>query len=159
VARSTVYRYFATRDELLLGLVLARADAALTRWVAALRHPRDAASSIRELLLEPVAAVNEGDALNRALYSSESTALASALEAGAEPIVDLLARHIQPLFEMWMADGQLHSDLDLRETVQWMSATATFLLAPSWRQRPIAAKRRFIDRYLLRALLQAQPTD
>jgi TetR/AcrR family transcriptional regulator len=71
-----------------------------------------------------------------------------------DPLVDQLARHVQPLFEMWMADGQLHSDLDIHDTVEWMYATSTFLLTPSWRQRPTAAKRRFIDRYFLRALLR-----
>ena len=40
VVRSTVYRYFPTRDELLLGLVLMRIDAALARLVRSLRQAR-----------------------------------------------------------------------------------------------------------------------
>ena len=159
VVRSTVYRYFANRDDLLLGLVLKRLDAALARWVASLRCPDDAASSIRELILEqPLAAVEEGDALNHALYASESTALTSALAVGAEPVVDVLMKHFAPLLEGWTAGGQLHADLDIRETVHWMYATSNFLLAPSWRYRPAEIKVRFVDRYLLRALLRPVTT-
>ena len=154
VARSTVYRYFATRDDLLLGLVLERVDAALTRWVASLQRPFDAASSIRELILKPVAAVADGDPLNRALYASESTALTSTLEVGAEPLVDLMMTHFEPLLAEWIADGQLHPDLEIRDTVHWMYVTTTFLLTPSRRHRPAATQLRFVDRYLLRALLR-----
>ena len=125
--------------------------------MASLQRPDDAASSIRELILtHPAAAIDEGDPLNQALYASESTALASALAVGAEPLVDLMMRHFAPLLSRWMADGQLYRDLDVYETVHWMYATSNFLLTPSWRQRPAATKIRFVDRYLLRALLQSQ---
>jgi len=159
VARSTVYRYFATRDELLLGLVLARVDAAAARWVAALQRPQDAASSIRELVLNPVAAVDDGDRLNRALYASESKALASVLALGAEPLVDVACRHYAPLLEQWSADGQLYPDLDFREIVHWINTATSFLLTPSWRYQPANLKLRFVNRYLVRALLQREPSN
>ncbi len=153
VVRSTVYRYYATRDDLLLGLVLRRVETASVRWVRALTDPQDAAGSIRELVLMPVAAVEDGDAVNDALYASESTALAPVLERGAEAVADAVAAQVGALFRQWKADGQIYSDLNLRETVQWMSATTSFLLTSSWRHRPAAAKRRFVDRYLIRALV------
>ena len=40
VSRSTVYRYFPNRDEVLLGLMLARVDIALGELVGALQSPR-----------------------------------------------------------------------------------------------------------------------
>jgi AcrR family transcriptional regulator len=153
VVRSTVYRYYATRDELLLGLVLRRIETAFGRWVAGLTDPQDAASSIRELVLKPVAAVDDGDAVNDALYASDSTALVPVLELGPEAVADVVAAQVGPLFRQWKAYGQIYSDLNLRETVQWMSATTSFLLTSNWRHRPAAAKRRFVDRYLIRALV------
>ncbi|MGE2732039.1 TetR/AcrR family transcriptional regulator [Mycolicibacterium vaccae] len=152
VARSTLYRYFAARDELLLALVVRRVDRAAARWVAQLRRPEDAAASIRELVLKPVASV-EGDPVNLALYSGGRGALVSVLDDGAEQIADVMARHVGALFKKWKTDGQLYPDLDLRETLQWMSATSSFLLTTHWRHRPQSAHRRFIDRYLLRALV------
>ena len=47
VVRSTVYRYFASRDDLLLALLLLRIDNALADHVGALRHPEDAVGSIQ----------------------------------------------------------------------------------------------------------------
>ncbi len=153
VVRSTVYRYFATRDALLLALILRRVDRACARWTQSLKHPGDAARSIRELVLVPVAAVDSGDPVNAALYAAHSVALAPVLEAGAEEITDVVAGVLKPLFQQWKLDGQIHADLDLRETVQWISATTSFLLTTRWRYRPASAKKRFVDRYLLRALV------
>jgi AcrR family transcriptional regulator len=152
VVRSTVYRYFPSRDDLLLALLLQRIDDALANHVGALQQPDDATASIQQLVLAPVQSV-VGDPLNEALMSGESTALTTALEIGSEQIVDVILRHYGPLFEHWQRDGQLHADLDPRETARWLHTTALFLVAPAWRHRPTDAKRRFVEQYLLRALV------
>lgn len=152
VVRSTVYRYFATRDELLLGLLLLRTDVAMAEFVRGLGRPGDAARTIPELILGPISRV-DGDPLNEALFATESTAVNSAVQAGAEPVVDVLMRHFGPLLQGWQADGQLRPDLDLRITVHWMNSVSHFLLAPPWRPRPPAEKRRFVEQYVVSALL------
>jgi len=152
VVRSTVYRYFPSRDDLLLALLLLRIDNALAALVASLRHPGDASRSIPELMMGPVDSVT-GNPLNEALMSSASTALTKALEIGSEQIVDAILRNYGPLFERWQSSGQLHADLDPRETARWLHTAALFLVAPAWRDRPAAAKRRFVQQYLIRALV------
>jgi TetR/AcrR family transcriptional regulator len=152
VARSTVYRYFATRDDLLTALLVSRTDAALETVVRSLPHPDDAALSIPTLILEAIGLV-DGNPLNEALFSAESRAFVSALELSSESLVDAPLRHFVPLFEQWRADGKLYDDVDIRETVRWMNAVSLFLLAPPWRERSRAAKREFLDRYLVRALV------
>lgn len=153
VVRSTVYRYYPTRDDLLLGLLLRRIDTAVGRWVRELRRPTDPAGSIRALVLNPVVSVGGGDPLNAALYASDSAALAPVLQAGAREVSDIMARHVAPLFRQWKDAGRIHSDLTLTETVQWITATTSFLLTTHWRDRSLTAKRRFVDRYLIRALV------
>jgi TetR/AcrR family transcriptional regulator len=152
VARSTVYRYFATREDLLIGLMVTRTDVALAKVVWSLPHPEDAARSIPELILEPIGLV-DGNPLNEALFSPASRPFISALELSSEALVDAPLRQFGPLFDRWKSDGQLHAELDVRETVRWMNAVSLVLLAPPWRERSRAAKQEFLAFYLVRALL------
>lgn len=152
VVRSTVYRYFPTRDDLVLGLVLMRMDAALDSLVGSLRQPDDAAECIPQMVLVPAESV-VGNPLNEALFASESTALATVLELGSEQIVDAIDAHFGPLFEQWQADGRMYPDLDKREVARWIHTAALLLLSPPWRTRAHAEKRRFVDQFVVRALV------
>jgi TetR/AcrR family transcriptional regulator len=152
VVRSTVYRYFPTRDELLLGLLLMRIDAALSRLVATLRYPEDPRRCIPRMVLVPVGSV-DGDPLNEALFAGESDALSAALALGSDQIVDVIVTHYEPLFARWQAAGAMHPDVDRREVARWLHTAALFLLAPPWRNRSQAAKRRFVDQFVVRALV------
>lgn len=152
VSRSTVYRYFPGRDDVLLGLILIRVDTALGELVRSLPHPDDPVRSVPEMVLTRVESVH-GDALNQALFAAESTAVSTALEKGSRPIAELLLRHYQPLLERWKLAGRLHADLDPHSVVQWLHTTTMFLLTPSWRDRPVADKRRFVEQFVVRALV------
>ena len=140
VARSTVYRYFATRGDLIQDLLVRRTEAALDTVVRSLPHPDDAARSIPDLILAPVGLV-EGNPLNEALFSPESRPFVTALGAQRGTARRRALRHYGPLLERWQDAGQVYGDLDLRETIRWMNATSLVLLAPPWRQRTTAAKR------------------
>ncbi len=152
VSRSTVYRYFPARDDVLLGLMLMRVDKALGDLVGSLPAPDDPVRSIPEMVLARVESV-DGNPLNEALFAAESTAVATALEKGSEPIVQVLLRYYEPLLNRWRAAGRLYDDLDPRSIVQWLHATTLFLLAPSWRRRPAADKRQFVEQFVVRALV------
>jgi AcrR family transcriptional regulator len=152
VSRSTLYRYFPGRDEVLLGLMLMRVDKALGDLVRSLPNPDDPVHSLPEMVLARVESV-EGDPLNEALFAAESTAVAAALEMGSQPIVEVLLRHYEPLLQRWKRAGRLYDDLDPASTVQWLNTTTLFLLAPSWRHRSASDKRQFVEQYLVRALV------
>ena len=152
VSRSTLYRYFPGRDEVLLGLMLMRVDAALGDLVRSLQHPDDPGRSLPEMVLARVESV-DGNPLNEALFAAESTAVTAALEMGSQPIVQLLLLHYGPLLQRWKRAGRLYGDLDPRSIVQWLNATTLFLLAPSWRHRSAADKRQFVEQFLVRALV------
>jgi TetR/AcrR family transcriptional regulator len=152
VARSTVYRYFQSRDDLIIGMFLSQIDAALEKVVARLADPGDAASCIPELVLGPNSFI-EGSPVNEALFSPGSSDMVVSLELGSEPLINASYRHFGPLLESWQATGQLHADLNLRDTVAWIGTVSLMLLTPRWRDRPEAARREFLDRYLVRALV------
>lgn len=152
VSRSTVYRYFPGRDDVLLGLLLMRIDNALGELVRSLPAPDDPVRSVPEMVLARVESV-DGNPLNEALFAAESTAVATALEKGSEPIVELLLRHYEPLLTRWKRAGRLYDDLEPRSIVQWLHTATLFLLAPSWRRRPAADKREFVEQFVVRALV------
>ena len=155
VSRSTLYRYFPGRDDVLLGLILRRIDHALANLVAGLSHPTRPERCLPEMVLVPVFSVDQEpvDPLNRALFAGGSSALATVLELGSEPIAEVLLQHYGPLLERWRRAGRLHDDIDDRSLVEWLHTTTLFLLGPSWRHRTPADKRRFVDRFLVRALV------
>ncbi|WP_307873727.1 MULTISPECIES: TetR/AcrR family transcriptional regulator [unclassified Frankia] len=155
VSRMTLYRYFGTREEVILAVLLSRIDSGLGAVVRSLRSPGDAAQSIPELILKAIGLVG-GDQLNEALFSADSRSWVAALEYASEPIVDAMHRQISPLLERWQADRQLHADLDLRETTRWINLVSITLMTPPWLELSSQAKREFLDRYLVRALVPAR---
>lgn len=152
VARSTVYRYFSGRDELVLGVILSRLDRGMQVVVRSLRHRDDAARSIPDLILKSISMVGE-DEVNVALFSPQSQPLVMAVEMSATQILDGLYRNLGPLLERWQADGQLRQDLDLRDTVWHLNAISNLMLAPPWSSASTRAKRSYLQKYVVRALL------
>lgn len=152
VARSTVYRYFSNRDELLLGVLVARIDASVARIVKSLRQPDDARKSIVDLIIRSIRLV-DGDPVNEALFAVDSWSVVTSLELTSDPIVDTLHRHLEPSLSKWQADGQLHGDLNLREVTRWINTVGLLLLAQPWVDRSERAKRSFLDRFVVRALV------
>jgi TetR/AcrR family transcriptional regulator len=53
----------------------------------------------------------------------------------------------------WQADGQLARDLDLLMTVRWLHRVPVMLMTLPWAETPVAEKRAFLDRFVIRALL------
>jgi TetR/AcrR family transcriptional regulator len=94
-----------------------------------------------------------GDPLNEALFAKDSGSLVTALELRSEAVVDALHLHLGPLLTRWQAQGQLRSDLDLREASRWLTTVGLLLLGEPWSERPDAAKRVFLAGYALTGLL------
>ena len=109
VARSTVYRYFSTRADLILGLLLSRVGPALEAVVRALPDPEDAAHSVPDLILGPIGLV-ERNPRNEALFSPESSPDVTALGLGSDPLVDAAREHFGPLLERWQATSRFGVD-------------------------------------------------
>jgi AcrR family transcriptional regulator len=155
VARSTLYRYFPTRAELIVGLFLDRIDAAMEEVVNGLAEPARAAASLPDLVLRPLAFI-AGNPLHEALFSVESRALVASWELGSESLFEAVYRHFAPLLADWQLAGQLHEDLDLAELVRWIETLQLSLLSEPWRDRSEDEHRRLLMHYLVRAVVPAR---
>lgn len=155
VVRSTVYRYFGSRDELILAVLLERIDAAMRRVIDMLEHPDDAGRSISDMLMYFNGLV-PGNPFNEELFAPDSRWIVTSIEVQSELVVDAYHEHLHPLLARWQAAGQLRADLDLRETSRWLNTVGLLLLSPPWTQRTDAAKREFLDHYVVRALVTGQ---
>jgi len=154
VVRSTVYRYFSSRDDLLLALLLLQVEASMQEAATSLSRPADAARSLVEMMTGAIGSIPD-DPLTLAFMASESVAVSNALEMGSDQIVDAMMRHMGPLLENWQRTGQLYTDLEPRETLRWLHTTSLFLLSRPWLRRSAADKQEFIERYVVRALVPA----
>lgn len=156
VSRATLYRYFASREEVLLAVLASRTDQGLAFLVAKLKEPGNARRSIVDFMLMSGELVY-GNEVNEALFSADSRSIVTTLELTAEPIVEGMQRHLCPLLQQWQDSGQLHPELDLDDTVRWMNTVAVILLIPPWFTRSASEKRSFLERYLVRALCTEPP--
>jgi len=158
VTRSTLYRYFPTRKDLITALLLARAEALVEASVAAMPDPDDAAASLAHLILHPVETV-AGTPLTDALFSPKSEGLATSVEFESDALFETALRRFGPPLARWQAQGQLHADLDIRQTVRWLIAQAVLLLSPPWRGLSDAERRTIVERYVVRGLLARRVTN
>jgi TetR/AcrR family transcriptional regulator len=152
VARSTLYRYFRTREELIIGLFLSKIDPAMALVISRLPDPDDAARSLPDLVLMPLGLV-DGNPVNEALFSADSRDFVASLELSSEPLFDASFRHLAPVLERWQSAGQIHADLELRDLVRWISVVSLTLLSPPWRERSEPQKREMLRQLLVRAVV------
>ena len=157
VGRSTLYRYFASRDEMILTVLTSRLRAANERIIRSLKEPNNAARSLTELIMRSVDLV-EGDAVNEALFSADSSWLVASIEFAADEVVDAVYDYLGPLLVRWQSEGQLYADLDLRDTTRWLNASANMLLVPPLVDRSPRARKAFVERYIVRALVCPKST-
>jgi TetR/AcrR family transcriptional regulator len=153
VSRSTVYRYFRNRGELILAVILSKIDVAMRTVIGSLPAPESAAASLLDVLAN-CAALITADPVSEALFAGGSRSVADAMTVTAEPVVDAIHHHMAPLMAQWQATGQLGADLDCKETIRWLMATGAVFMSPPWSGWSAEQKRAFLDRYVLRALLE-----
>jgi AcrR family transcriptional regulator len=152
VSRATVYRYYRTREDLILGVVLSRLDQATGAVIRSLEEPGNAARSIPELIALR-AGLLFGDAVSEALFPRDGRPLVAPVELASDPVVEGVYRRIAPLLRQWQDDGQLSADLDLRMTARWLNLVSVTLTTSPWLEMPDAEKRAFLDAYVVRALV------
>jgi AcrR family transcriptional regulator len=129
VTRTTVYRYFQTRDEVLTGVIL-RA----TMIMACELHDRVATiQPFGEFIVAAVAGAYEMIPHTPVLrlVMSEETAILHRMYASSEEILTLAMEFLRERFEQAVAAGEVRADIDLRWLADWIiHIVSAYLLAP-----------------------------
>lgn len=130
VSRTTVYRYFQSRDEVLTGVVLR----ALQDMIDLVQQRAEATASFAEFLIETVASSIEQ--LPRspvfAVLMKEAMAVMNRLYVNSNSITEIAVAYYQPRFEVARAGGELRDGVELEGLIEWVThVCAAFVLVPS----------------------------
>ena len=153
VSRATVYRYFADRDELILGVLLRDAGRFLNRLTAELTRQPDLAAAIVNGVLFTVDAVLADENL-ALLFAPEAVGITTSVAGASEALFTLTAEFLHPFFEAARDDGELRPGLDLDEAAEWtLRAVLSLLMVRGPTERRPQEQKRFLTTFLVPALV------
>lgn len=153
VSRATVYRYFADRDELILGVLLREAGRFLDRLADEINREPTFDRAVVNGVLFTVDAVRADENL-ALLFAPEAIGITTAIAGASEALFKLTADFLRPLFEAARESGQLRADVDLDEAAEWtLRAVLSLLTVQGPTERRPAEQRRFLSTFLVPALV------
>jgi AcrR family transcriptional regulator len=152
LSRQTVYRYFPSKDHLVLALVLREEETFLDGTREAFsRHPDDLARAMAAAIEFSLGWAREHELLDRLLSTDQGTLLPYLTTRGLpviararDALVELVAERLPDL-----AEDHLRGVLDAG-----IRATLSYILTPS--ERPVATVARTLARGLVAALVESE---
>lgn len=140
VSRTTIYRYFPNRHEVLMGVIL-RATQDLNDLV---RERLVATVNFAEYLVEALVHLVElvpHSPVFRVLWREESVVM-SRVAIGSADIFTIMSQYFQPRFEAAKAAGELHDGVDFEHFMSWVihvlsgyvQGASPLRDSPEWRQ-------------------------
>jgi AcrR family transcriptional regulator len=153
VTRTTVYRYFGSRDAIIVGVMLRETHYFRERLLEATRGIDDVGEFIVEGILF---CLREGP--NRPLYiypfGGEASNLMGKLFLSSEQLFEIGIELLRPLFEPAREKGLLRDGIELSTLIEWASRiTLSYLTTPSSRIENEAEMRELLRRLLLPAVM------
>jgi len=153
VTRTTVYRYFESRDAIVVGVMLRE-----THYFR--EHLLEATSGIDdvgEFIVEGILFCLR-EAPNRPLYiypfGGEASNLVGKLFLSSEQLFEIGIELLRPLFEPAREKGLLRDGIELSTLLEWASRiTLSYLTAPSSRVESEEEMRQLLRRLLLPAVM------
>ena len=127
VARPTVYRYFADRDELLVAVVERRSRMLIDRAAAYIGKQAKLADKLVEGLIFLVAKGRQDEVI-RLIVSPEHIHFAPGLLGGSGAAADLTEALWQPILAAAVQAGELDPRMDLRAACVWLAQVQILLV-------------------------------
>lgn len=153
VSRATVYRYFAGRDELILGVLLREGNRFLDRLSVRIAGEPDLSEAIVEGVHFTIRAIQSDENL-ALLFAPEAAGITTSIAGASEALFDITAQFLRPYFEAAQAGGTLRGGVDLDEAAEWvLRAILSMVTFDGPRPRGDDDLRRFLRTFLVPALV------
>lgn len=153
VSRATVYRYFADRDELILGVLLREASRFLDRLTTEINREPSFDRAVVNGVLFTVEAVRADENL-ALLFAPEAIGITASIAGASEALFKLTTEFLRPFFEAARESGQLRADVDIDEAAEWtLRAVLSMLTVQGPVERSRAQQHHFLSTFLVPALV------
>lgn len=153
VSRATVYRYFDGRDSLVLGVLEREGGRFMQRLFKRLGRSPNLSVAIIDGVLYTVKAVKADEHL-ALLFAPEAAGLTVSIPGATDAMYKLAISFLRPLIQSAEESGQLRPGVEVDEAAEWILRATLSLLTTSFPvSRPPAAERRFLETFLVRAVV------
>lgn len=153
LARTTVYRHFKVKDDIISQLVL-RDLSYLTRQLEAIRneHAGDIEQELIEVVHFTLTEITRRPLLNA--LCAQNAKLLNTLGLSNEGVMQYIQQAVQPVYDKLKAAGRLREGITLADYAEWNSRFAmSFVVTPYVHQDDSIRMRNYIQNFILPSLL------
>lgn len=155
IARQTIYKHFASRDALVVALLVEETERTHRPALARLHAERVAAAQLTAMVLEQVRLANEWMLLSRTFDPASAPRIAE-LVLSSEELGACVRAIWVPILRDYADAGLLRGGLDLDEAVRWLTYQYVWLLShPQALTGDAEGLRHYLHTYLTGGLLRA----
>jgi AcrR family transcriptional regulator len=152
VSRSTVYRYFDGRGDLIVGAYMRESAAVNEKVKALMRQPGPFPERVVKAMLRSIDAIRSGKYLPLML-SPEGAVLASKAVTASSAFYESSRETMGPFLEQAKLDGEVREDLELDDFIEWtLRVIFSFAMFDSPKERGAKDLEQYIAAFLVPAL-------
>jgi AcrR family transcriptional regulator len=153
VSRSTVYRYFDGRGDLIVAAYLRESEAVNEKVKALMRQPGPFTDRVVKAIIRSINAVRSGKYLPLML-TPEGALLASKAVTASSAFYESSKATMEPFLEEAKAAGEVRADIALDDFTEWtLRIIFSFAMLDGPTKRDAKSLRRLIDSFLVPALV------
>lgn len=154
LARQTIYKHFANRDELISAMLVDETDRTHRPALQALHAEERSSTQLTRMILEQVRLANEWFLLTRT-FDPELAPRIVNLVLSSRPLTQCVETIWIPILTDYQDAAILRDDIDLHETVRWLTYQYVWLLSyPNALTEDPGELANYIDTFVTGALVQ-----
>lgn len=152
VSRSTVYRYFDGRGDLIVGAYMRESAAVNEKVKALMRQPGPFPERVVKAMMRSIDAIRSGKYLPLML-SPEGAVLASKAVTASSAFYESSRETMGPFLEQAKRDGEVREDLELDDFIEWtLRLIFSFAMFESAKERDSKNLEQLITAFLIPSL-------